>query len=379
MNNCYITLMTNEKFLPTVIRCDQSLKYYKSKYPFIVMVPESDQYLQEQLIKHNILYKPIHIDKFQENNILLPYNDTINKFQIFNFTDYDYLCFIDADVIFFGGNIDEEFELAEKENSKFYGYFEPDHWKNQLISSERLMGGLFIIQPDINFYSQLKDLIYNHHFLFDNDEEVLKLFFLHLTKKHKVPNNYTHFGGIIKPWELKNSNLFIKHFFYDDLTINELGFFLDNVAIFLGEFRTLSNCYDRYNFNSNNGFFMIPQTEEEVKKCIKYQTLFSNYGHDYPLIICIDPVLLTCENDLLAKLDNTVCSFKLISNIKNKNLYQKFKFLEQTFKEEYDKICFIPNLNFQLEENLDLILSPFTSSEIRMEKLKKYKDSLIYI
>lgn len=379
MNNCYITLMTNKKFLPTVIRCDQSLKYYKSKYPFIVMVPESDQYLQEQLIKHNILYKPIHIDKFQENNILLPYNDTINKFQIFNFIEYDYLCFIDADVIFFGGNIDEEFELAEKENSKFYGYFEPDHWKNQLINFERLMGGLFIIQPDINFYSQLKTLIYNHHFLFDNDEEVLKLFFLHLTKKHKVPNNYTHFGGAIKPWELKNSNLFIKHFFYDDLTINELGFFLDNVIIFLGEFRTLSNCYDRYNFNSNNGFFMIPQTEEEVKKCIKYQTLFSNYGHDYPLIICIDPVLLTCENDLLAKLDNAICSFKLISNIKNKNLYQKFKFLEQTFKEEYDKICFIPNLNFQLEENLDLILSPFTSSEIRMEKLKKYKDSLIYI
>lgn len=379
MNNCYITLMTNKKFLPTVIRCDQSLKYYKSKYPFIVMVPESDQYLQEQLIKHNILYKPIHIDKFQENNIFLPYNDTINKFQIFNFIEYDYLCFIDADVIFFGGNIDEEFELAEKENSKFYGYFEPDHQKNQLINFERLMGGLFIIQPDINFYSQLKTLIYNHHFLFDNDEEVLKLFFLHLTKKHKVPNNYTHFGGAIKPWELKNSNLFIKHFFYDDLTINELGFFLDNVAIFLGEFRTLSNCYDRYNFNSNNGFFMIPQTEEEVKKCIKYQTLFSNYGHDYPLIICIDPVLLTCENDLLTKLDNAICSFKLISNIKNKNLYQKFKFLEQTFKEEYDKICFIPNLNFQLEENLDLILSPFTSSEIRMEKLKKYKDSLIYI
>lgn len=379
MNNCYITLMTNKKFLPTVIRCDQSLKYYKSKYPFIVMVPESDQYLQEQLIKHNILYKPIHIDKFQENNILLPYNDTINKFQIFNFIEYDYLCFIDADVIFFGGNIDEEFELAEKENSKFYGYFEPDHQKNQLTNFERLMGGLFIIQPDINFYSQLKALIYNHHFLFDNDEEVLKLFFLHLTKKHKVPNNYTHFGGAIKPWELKNSNLFIKHFFYDDLTINELGFFLDNVAIFLGEFRTLSNCYDRYNFNSNNGFFMIPQTEEEVKKCIKYQTLFSNYGHDYPLIICIDPVLLTCENNLLAKLDNAICSFKLISNIKNKNLYQKFKFLEQTFKEEYDKICFIPNLNFQLEENLDLILSPFTSSEIRMEKLKKYKDSLIYI
>lgn len=379
MNNCYITLMTDKKFLPTVIRCDQSLKYYKSKYPFIVMVPESDQYLQEQLIKHNILYKPIHIDKFQENNILLPYNDTINKFQIFNFIEYDYLCFIDADVIFFGGNIDEEFELAEKENSKFYGYFEPDHWKNQLINFERLMGGLFIIQPDINFYSQLKTLIYNHHFLFDNDEEVLKLFFLHLTKKHKVPNNYTHFGGAIKPWELKNSNLFIKHFFYDDLTINELGFFLDNIIIFLGEFRTLSNCYDRYNFNSNNGFFMIPQTEEEVKKCIKYQTLFSNYGHDYPLIICIDPVLLTYENDLLAKLDNAICSFKLIPNIKNKNLYQKFKFLEQTFKEEYDKICFIPNLNFQLEENLDLILSPFTSSEIRMEKLKKYKDSLIYI
>lgn len=379
MNNCYMTLMTNEKFLPAVIRCDQSLKYYKSKYPFIVLIPESDQYLQEQLIKHNILYKTIHVDKFQEDNILFIYNDTINKFQIFNYIEYNYICFIDADVIFFGGNIDEEFKFAEKENSKFYGYFEPDHQDNQLITFERLMGGLFIIQPDINFYSQLKDLVYNHKFLFGNDEEVLKMLFLHLTKKHKVPENYTHFGGVIKPWELKRRHSFIEHFFYDDLTIEELGYWLDNVSIFLGEFRTLSNCYDRYNFDSNNAFFMIPQTEQELKKCIKYQTLFSNYGHDYPLIICIDSSLLTSENDLLVRLDNAICSFKLIHNIKNKNLYQKFKFLEQEFKEEYNRICFIPNLNFQLEENLDLILSPFTSSEIREKKLKKYKDSLIYI
>lgn len=379
MNNCYMTLMTNEKFLPAVIRCNQSLKYYKSKYPFIVLIPESDQYLQEQLIKHDILYKIIHVDKFQEGNILFTYNDTINKFQIFNYVEYDYICFIDADVIFFGGNIDTEFDLAKKENSKFYGYFEPDHWDNQLVEFERLMGGLFIIQPDINFYPQLKNLVYNNQQMFSDDEEILKLLFSSLTKKHSVPNPYTHFGGFIKPWELKKTNLFIEYFFYENLSIEEVGYWLDHIPIFLGEFRTLSNCYDRYNFNSNNGFFVIPQTEEDIKQCINYQILFSNYGHDYPLIICIDPILLTPENDLLNKLDKATCSFKLIHNIKNKNLYQQFKFLEQEFKGEYNRICFIPNLNFQLEENLDLLLSPFTSSEIRLEKLKKYKDSLIYI
>lgn len=378
MNNCYMTLMTNEKFLPTVIRCNQSLKYYKSKYPFIVLVSELDQYLQEQLIKHNILYKTIHVDKFQEGNILFTYNDTINKFQIFNYVEYDYICFIDADVIFFGGNIDEEFKFAEKENSRFYGYFEPDHQDNQLIEFERLMGGLFIIQSDKNFYPQLKNLVYSRKFLFDDDEEVLKMLFLHLTKKHKVPENYMHFGGVIKPWELKRRHSFIEHFFYDNLTPEELGYWLDNVSIFLGEFRTLSNCYDRYNFNSNNAFFIIPQTERELKKCIEYQILFSNYGHDYPLIICIDSSLLTPENDLLSKLDINVCSFKIFDNIKTTNINKQLKFLKENFS-EYNRKCLIFNFNFQLEENLDLLLSPFTSSEIRLKKLKKYKDSLIYI
>jgi hypothetical protein len=45
-NNCYITLMTNEFFLPCVKRCAQTIKHFNSKYPYIVMIPKDNEYLK---------------------------------------------------------------------------------------------------------------------------------------------------------------------------------------------------------------------------------------------------------------------------------------------------------------------------------------------
>ena len=96
MNNCYITLMTNEKYLPCVIRAAQTFKYFKSKYPYIVMIPKYNSFLKNNLIKHNIQFKEIEIYKLIDDNPIF-YNDTINKFQLFNFIEYDQICFLDAD------------------------------------------------------------------------------------------------------------------------------------------------------------------------------------------------------------------------------------------------------------------------------------------
>lgn len=379
LNNCYITLMTQEKFLPIIIRCHQSLQYYHSKYPLIVMVPENDKYLQNQLKKYNILYKPIHIDKFQEDNILSPYNDTINKFQIFNFTEYDYLCFIDADIIFFNGNIDNEFDLAIQKNSKFYGYFETDRIEGKEIQQYRLMGGLFIVKPDPFFYPSLKNLIREKSLNFNNDEEVLKQFFLKDTDVHTVPDAYTHFGGFIKIWELKAWPSFAQHFFYDNLSIDELGFWLDHPALCLGEFRAISNNYNQNNFNINRAFIIIPTTVEELQKSIEYSKAFERYGYIYSLIICIDSTLITYKNDLLATLDTNRCCFKIFNNLKNKSYYQQLKFIEQEFGNNYIMLCLIANFSFKIEENLDLLLSVFTASDIKKEILNKYNNSLIYL
>lgn len=377
MNKCaYVTLVTNEKFLPCVIKCAESLQYYQSKYPLIAMIPENNVFLKNNLTKYNILCKEIKIDKLQDN-CYLHYNDTINKFQIFNLTEYDYLCFLDADIIFFQGNIDSEFEKAQKENASFYGYFEGDHNEGVEIGT-RLMGGLFIIQPNLTVYPEILHIIKKYNFEFICDEEILKLLFKEGLKKHQVPHFYTHFGDYIKVWEkIFTPSSFVSHFFYDDLSSEELGYWLDNPDLFLGRVRCQSNNWTKRNYFSNRGFFIFLQTPQDIISILNLQKQLIKYGSTYSLIICIDKTLYS--DDLIQLLDSNWSCFILFDNCKFKNIYQQIKFLEQHFKEDYIRICLITNINFQIKENLDLLLQTHTDPQIKKDILKKYESDLIYL
>jgi hypothetical protein len=54
------------------------MKFFNSKYPYIVLIPEGKEYFKEEVEKYNIDYKIININKFQNDNSY--YDDTLNKF-----------------------------------------------------------------------------------------------------------------------------------------------------------------------------------------------------------------------------------------------------------------------------------------------------------
>ena len=92
-NNCYMTLITQEKYIPCTIRNAQRLKYLKSKYPLIAMVPKCDLNLKKQLEDKGVPVALIDLDKYIVGDKYLLYADTINKFKILTFTEYDKICF----------------------------------------------------------------------------------------------------------------------------------------------------------------------------------------------------------------------------------------------------------------------------------------------
>ena len=109
MNYAYVTLATNEEYLYMAAYLQSSLRMVKSKYPLIVMITEN-------LKNHKLL---VHFDKYEiiphyqfKYSKIERYKNTINKFYLYNFVEYDKLCFIDSDIVLFH-NIDKYFDLAK--------------------------------------------------------------------------------------------------------------------------------------------------------------------------------------------------------------------------------------------------------------------------
>lgn len=365
MNNCYMTLMTNEKFLPCVIRAAYTFKYYNSKYPYIVLIPKHNNYLKYILSKYNIEYKEIEIDKCQIDNINMYYNDTINKFQIFNYTEFDQICFLDADA-FFIGNVDKEFEKAK--NTNFYGYYEID----RKTKKPRLMGGLFIIKPNETTYPFLLKNMENQYF--ENDENILDIYFKNTSSINYLIDEYMHFGNYIKPWENFNkAPSFIKSFF-TDMPLTDFNYWIDNIQEFLGRFRQWSLPYELGNLNVDSTFLIIPQNKKEILSSINLVQQFKNYGSIYNLIIYIHKSLIT--NDILNKLDHNEICFIVYETEQIYTSNQIFKILK-VFEPDYHKICIIKNTNFKITENLDCLLNNTINKQKKLEILQKYKKDLI--
>ena len=92
-NNCYMTLLLDKENLSCVIRCAQAMRYFNSKYPYIVMIPNKNNgYIKEQLELNDIEYREIDVLKFDESNL--------NKLQILTFTEFDKICFLESNKLF---------------------------------------------------------------------------------------------------------------------------------------------------------------------------------------------------------------------------------------------------------------------------------------
>ena len=208
----YCTVITQDKYIPCLIRQKQRMDYLGCKYPFIVLITEEIFFNNEEIFNGilGIDFRIIESKQFtvKDGN----YADTFNKFQILQLTDFDKVLFLDADA-FFIDNFDymfEKYEIEDRYNFFFFG----DYRENDSCCT--IDGTTFLCKPSDELY----DYIFNKNIRFFekhmNDEQVFNKYFynefkLNLTKE--LPK-LAHFAGIVKLWEFANVNEYLNKIFY---------------------------------------------------------------------------------------------------------------------------------------------------------------------
>ena len=192
----YTTLVTNEKFLNGLLYFYKFWKRTNSKYEFIAMV--TNNLTEEQLKKINhIPYKIIQYYTIKNDEYHARYSDTINKIQIFDFIEYDRICFINTDIILFENldylleNFDDNFEFCSSLNK----------------GRDLFRGEVFVIKPKKNFCSYLleQDWVFQQY---DDENIFSKLFreeYLEYNFEYLNHKIWHDIGGI-KYWELIKYN-----------------------------------------------------------------------------------------------------------------------------------------------------------------------------
>lgn len=351
---CYMTLMTTEKFLPCVIRCHESLQYVKSKYPYVVLIPENNLFLKTELQKRNILFKEIKVDKLDKNRSFY-YNDTINKFQLFNFIEYDKIFFLDADSIVCQ-NIDLEFNKL-KDKEKIYLYSE------DFQDRKRLTGSCFIVKPNPLFYNKILQLITTEQFY--NDEQIIDHFFIDQEGLRSPPEGFLHFGGFIKPWENLSEDFNFLHQFFTSMPLEKFYYYLDNTQEFLGIYNQWSCIYNKI---SNFGYVICIKNENDLKQGLKIQQQMKDYGFLYQLIFITEK-----KKEIIDKLHNERLSFSIVDKIPD-NLIDILCLYSDLFYGTYSSLLIIQNLNICIKNNFDFIFKEDISLNVKNSFYEQYKN-----
>lgn len=358
---CYATLITNEKYLHCIIRCKQTMEYFKTKYPFIALIPEGYNEMKLKLESNNILCREIKVDKFCSAKTLYEpfYEDTINKFQIFNLTEFEKVCFLDGDVIL-AGNLDSKFDdFLPNEQVHLY----TDYDNNQLLT-----GMIFIVKPDSNFYSKKVLPLAS---LYENDEQILKHYFSHQVNLRKVPDEIVHFGGYIKPWD-KGIIAFE--------TIRKI-FLIDDSETFVKkienkmEFEGLMQEWFLYQRTPRAyAYVVFIKNKEDLDKAIALNQKMKNYGFTYSLIICLS----NYNEEFMFSLLQHQIPFRIIQDDFS-NIAKKIILSYQIFENDYYRLCIIDNLDLEINENFDYIFSKTLHPSIIENFLKKYENDIFFL
>lgn len=203
MNNyCWTTLLSTDNFLLGVLGLAFSLQKVQTDYPLIVLAANNlSQATFNILDKYNISYVKYPPLTFNKDDY---YGCTINKFYAWKLTDFDKVCFIDADTVVMT-NID------------FFFSFQP--FSSCVDNDGRVFGALFLLKPNNDFADYIfNNLINDYH----TDEEILNLIYheqLHKTNNWlpDSPCFVWHDAYTPKYWDMfglstpEDINLFVKN------------------------------------------------------------------------------------------------------------------------------------------------------------------------
>jgi hypothetical protein len=99
-----------------------------------------------------------------------------------------------------------------------------------------------------------------------------------------------------------------------------------------------------------------------------------DYGFKYPLILCIPEDLF--QDEICYTLQYNDIPYRKWDQAKSLNVLKQIQAIQSTIGIDYDKICFILDLNLIIDENFDYIFSSTLSEENREKFIKKYKDKI---
>lgn len=260
--NAYVTMLSTDTYLPGVLALFESIKRTNSKIQDFVVVVNEDikQETKDRLTEkgyHIILRPKIKVpEKIRAKNKILPYwNNTFDKFNVFDLTEYDKIVYLDSD-IYVRNNIDELFDKPHMSAvAAGNSYPGNEYWKE-------LNSGVMVIEPKEGIREELikkmQEMVmpkrrirkakspYKNRFHCSinllklkskiikgfqgiGDQDVIEEYFewkdnpdLHLDDKYNVSASYSdyyadnlgreelsciHFTGARKPWSLTDKEL----------------------------------------------------------------------------------------------------------------------------------------------------------------------------
>lgn len=212
-----VTLATTKNFLPQVELLDHALRYrFKTKYDVKIMVTQNID-----ISNYNWKFNPdvdivpyircngTSTDGIARGNY---YRDTINKFWMLLYTDYDYVVFADGDsfpLYNFDNLIEEAIgrwgDLPFIGSTRFGGkHIVPA--EEDFKVTEDINGGFYIMKPNIELCFEIMN---KFKYEFVNDEKILNNYFtdclnfeMHKHMLNLLLNAFFHDGGEVKLFNL---------------------------------------------------------------------------------------------------------------------------------------------------------------------------------
>ena len=153
----YATILSTDSYLPGVLALYESIKKTNTKVSDFVVIVNQDVKKEtiNRLVQNGILVKTmpkVNVPKeiMARNKFVPHWNNTFDKFNIFNLTDYDKVVYLDSD-IYVAENIDELFQKINM-SAVISGKSYPGnkHWN-------KLNSGVMVIEPREGIRERLID------------------------------------------------------------------------------------------------------------------------------------------------------------------------------------------------------------------------------
>ena len=164
MNYSYISLLTNDEFMPAIVAMLSSYNKVKTTYPMTIMVLPEVSVNNKQILEHlgadilevNQLHPKFFSIEFKsiEEPSDRSYHTCMCKLHIFRLTQFDKLVYVDSDMIFIQ-NIDELFEhdsLSAVVDPGYKGFI------------SQFNAGLMVVEPDMQIYNSLIRIMESYNY-----------------------------------------------------------------------------------------------------------------------------------------------------------------------------------------------------------------------